>query len=86
MSALVIVHDVDDVDNWLKSPKRAGLFGPHGLSARTFVDPTDSHRVALFIEGASPADFEKIMQSEGIVDAMAHDGVRGDTLRMLEER
>lgn len=86
MPALVIVHDVDDVDNWLKSPKRAGLFGPQGLSARTFVDPTDPHRVALFIEGASPADFEKIMQSEGIADAMAHDGVRGDTLRMLEER
>jgi len=31
-------HEVDDVDHWLRSPKREQTFGPMGLTARTFVD------------------------------------------------
>jgi len=38
MPVLLIVHDVDDVDHWLKSPKRQELFGPRGFTVRTFVD------------------------------------------------
>ena len=45
MPALLVVHDVDDVDHWLKSPKREQLMGPRGFTVRTFVDPTDSNRV-----------------------------------------
>ena len=53
MSALLVVHDVDDVDHWLKSPKRQELMGPRGFTVRTFVDPTDSSRTGLIIEGAT---------------------------------
>ena len=28
MATMLILHDVDDVDHWLNSPKREELFGP----------------------------------------------------------
>lgn len=86
MPALLVLHDVDDVDHWLKSPKREELMGPRGFTVRTFVDPTDSSRVGLVVEGATLRDFEELMKSDSTAEAMKHDGVRPDTLRVLEER
>jgi len=86
MPALLVLHDVDDVDLWLKSPKRQELMGPRGFTIRTFVDPTDSSRVGLVLEGATLGDFEDLLKSDATADAMKHDGVRADTLRVLEER
>jgi hypothetical protein len=86
MPALLVVHDIDDVDHWLKSPKRQELMGPHGYTVRTFVDPADPSRVALIVEGATLQQFEELLKSEEALDAIEHDGVRADTVRMLEER
>ena len=86
MPALLIVHDVDDVDHWLKSPKREELMGSQGFTIRTFVDPTDSSRVGLIVEGATLEDFEELLKSEAASDAMKYDGVRAETIRVLEER
>jgi hypothetical protein len=84
--ALIITHDVEDVDHWLSSPKRQELMGPRGFSVRTFVDPTDPGRVGLVVEGATLEDFEGLMKDDSTGEAMKHDGVRPDTLRVLEER
>jgi hypothetical protein len=84
--ALLITHDVDDVDHWLRSPKRQELMGPRGYTVRTFVDPTDPGRVGLILEGATMQDFEELLKSDATAEAMKHDGVRPDTLRVLEER
>lgn len=86
MPALLILHDVDDVDHWLKSPKRQELLGPRGYTVRTFVDATESNRVGLVIEGATLQDFEELMKSDSTAEAMKHDGVRPDTVRVLQER
>ena len=86
MPALLVVHDVDDVDHWLTSPKRKELMGPRGYTVRTFVDPTDPKRVGLVVEGATLQDFDDILKSEDAAEAMKHDGVRADTVRVLEER
>ena len=86
MPALLVVHDVDDVDHWLKSPKRQELMGPRGFTVRTFVDPNDPGRVGLVVEGATLGDFEEMLKSAETAEAMKHDGVRPDTLRVLEER
>jgi hypothetical protein len=86
MSALLVVHDVDDVDHWLKSPKRQELMGPRGFTVRTFVDPSDPTRVGLVVEGASLEDFEALLKSAEAPEAMKYDGVRPDTIRVLEER
>ncbi|MGZ4508870.1 MAG: hypothetical protein ACXVX8_02110 [Blastococcus sp.] len=86
MPALLVVHDVDDVDRWLNSPKRKELMGPRGYTVRTFVDPTGPGRVGLVVEGASLQDFQELLQSDEAPEAMKHDGVRADTIRVLEER
>jgi hypothetical protein len=86
MPALLVVHDVDDVDHWLRSPKRQELMGPRGFTVRTFVDPNDSNRVGLVVEGASLRDFEELLRAPETPEAMKHDGVRPDTLQVLEER
>jgi hypothetical protein len=86
MPALLVLHEVDDVDHWLRSPRREQLMGPRGLTVRTFVDPTDSSRVGLIVEGATLVDFEELMKSDETADAMKYDGVRADTVRVLEER
>ena len=86
MPALLVTHDIDDVDHWLTSPKRKELMGPGGYTVRTFVDPTDPTRVGLIVEGATLEDFEDLLKSDDAVDAMKHDGVRADTVRVLEER
>jgi hypothetical protein len=52
MPTLLVFHEVDDVDHWLASPKREELFGPLGMTARTFRDPEGSNRVGLIVEGS----------------------------------
>jgi hypothetical protein len=86
MPALIVTHDVDDVEHWLRSPKRQELMGPRGYTVRTFVDPADPSRVGLVVEGATLQDFEELLKDGSTGEAMKHDGVRPDTLRVLEER
>jgi hypothetical protein len=38
MPTYLITHEVDDVDRWWSSPKRAEVFEPLGISLRTFRD------------------------------------------------
>jgi hypothetical protein len=85
MKTLMIFHEVDDVDHWLKSPKRHEFFGPLGMTARTFVDATQPNRVGLLVEVPSMELFQEAMESPGAADAMKHDGVRPDTVRVFTE-
>jgi len=78
-------HEVDDVDHWLNSPKRAEIFGPMGITARTFHDPEGSNRVGLIFEIPDMAAFQEFLQSEAGAEAMKHDGVRPETIVMLTE-
>ena len=50
MMTVMIFHEVDDVDHWVRSPKRDEFFGPLGMTHRTFVDPNKSNRVGLVVE------------------------------------
>ena len=86
MPALLIVHDIDDVDRWFTSTKRQELMGPAGYTVRTFVDPDDASHVGLVVEGATVEDFRELLESDAAAAAMEHDGVRPDTVRVLEER
>lgn len=86
MPALLVLHDVDDVEHWLQSPRREELMGPHGFTVRTFVDPTNPGRVGLVVDGATLEDFQGLLGSDAASAAMKHDGVRADTVRVLEER
>src|SRR4051812_26574378 len=80
---IMIFHEVDDVDHWLTSPKRHEVFGPLGITARTFIDPAQSHRVGLIVEVASMELFQEAMGSPAAAAAMSHDGVRPGSVQVF---
>lgn len=83
MATVMIFHEVDDVAHWVKSPKREEVFGPLGVTARTFVDPEKTNRVGLIADIPDMDAFQKLLQSEAGAEAMKHDGVRPETILML---
>jgi len=85
MRTVLAFHEVDDVDHWLSSPKREELFGPAGVSVRTFRDPQGSNRVGLILEVPDMGVLQELIQSEAAAEAMKYDGVRAETLLILEE-
>jgi hypothetical protein len=82
---MIAFHEVEDVDHWLRSPKREEIFGPLGIAVRTFVDPEKTNRVGLIAEIPDMAAFQALMASAPAADAMKFDGVRPATLVMLVE-
>jgi hypothetical protein len=85
MATYVITHEVDDVQNWLSSPKREEVFGPMGVTVRTFRDPDGSNKVALVAEIPDMDAFQEFMKSDAAADAMKNDGVNPETLVVLSE-
>jgi hypothetical protein len=85
MPTLMVFHEVDDVDHWLASPKREELFGPMGITARTFIDPEKTGRVGLIVEVPDMDTVQRALQSEEGAEAMRFDGVRPDTIVVLVE-
>jgi len=79
-------HDVKDKDHWLASPKREEVLGPLGVTnIRTFVDPQNPTRVAVLMDVADMDVVMGAMQTEAMAEAMAYDGVLGETLVILVE-
>lgn len=85
MPTLMVFHEVDDVEHWLSSTKRQDVFGPQGITVRTFIDPAKSHRVGLIVQVPDMETFQRIMESEEAAEAMKFDGVRPETMLMLVE-
>ena len=85
MATVLIFHEVDDVDHWLASPKREELFGPMGITVRTFRDPEGSKRVGLLAEIPDMDAWQTMLQSEAGAEAMKFDGVHPDTILALVE-
>jgi hypothetical protein len=85
LATYLAFHEVDDVQHWLSSPKREEIFGPMGITARTFHDPEGSNRVGLIVEIPDMAAFQEFMQSAAAAEAMKYDGVHPETLLILTE-
>ena len=85
MATHIAFHEVDDVDHWLSSSKRGDVFGPLGITMRAFRGPAGSNRVGLIAEIPDMAPFQEFMQTEAAADAMKADGVRPETLLILNE-
>ena len=80
MTTVIAFHDVDDVDHWLSSPKREEVFGPLGITVRTFVDPSGSKRAGLILDVPDMDKFQQVMATDVAAEAMSFDGVHADTL------
>ena len=85
MATYVITHEVNDVAHWLSSPRREEVFGPMGITIRTFRDPDGSKKTALIAEIPDIQAFQEVMKGEAAADAMKHDGVNPETLLSLSE-
>jgi len=85
MTMLIAYHEVDDRDHWLASPTRDEVFGPLGITVKTFIDPENPSRAGLLADVPDMDAFQAMMASQEGADAMAHDGVRADTLVLLVE-
>jgi hypothetical protein len=85
MATYLVVHDVDDVDHWLRSPKRQEIIGPMGVTGQLFTDTAKSHRVGLILDIPDMEAFQQLLQSPAGADAMKFDGVRPETIVIFEE-
>ena len=85
MTTVLAFHEVDDVDHWLRSPKREEFFGPLGITVRTFVDPGQSNRVGLIFTVPDLETLQTSLTTPAAADAMKFDGVRPETIVMLVE-
>ncbi len=83
MLTVLIFHEVDDVDHWVKSSRREEFFGPHGMTARAFVDPQGTNRVGLVAEVPSMDALQAALATPEAAEAMKSDGVRPETIVML---
>ncbi len=86
MPKLIATHEVNDVEHWLASPKRAEVFASVATNICTYVDPTHPNRVGVSMEVDDLSAFEAMVKSEVGAEAMKHDGVRPETLVVLIER
>jgi hypothetical protein len=85
VATVMVFHEVDDVDHWVRSPKREEFFGPLGITARTFIDPDQTNRVGLIVTVSDVDTLRTALATEGAADAMKFDGVRPGTVVMLVE-
>jgi hypothetical protein len=85
MPTVLAFHEVDDVEKWQGSPTRDEFFGSRGITHRTFTDQKDSNRVGLILEVPDVSVLGEIMDTDEAAAAMEHDGVRPETLVILEE-
>ena len=81
MTTLMITHEVNDVKHWLASPVREKVFGPMGITLKTFIDPAGSNLVGLVADIPDLDAFHKFMGTQTAADAMKQDGVRPKTLK-----
>jgi hypothetical protein len=85
MTMVIAFHEVDDRTHWLASPKRDEVFGPLGITHKTFIDPENPNRAGLVADVPDMDAFQAMLESEEGAAAMAHDGVKGETMVMLVE-
>ncbi len=90
MTTLIIYHEVQDGEHWAKAWRkgpnsRHELFAKYGVKARTFQDPQNHKYAGILAEVPDMKKFQSVMESEEGKKAMAEDGLKVETIRMLNE-
>jgi len=80
---VLAIHDVDDVEHWFNSPKRAEFFEARGMTATAFRDPSgDGKTVAVLIEAPDMETIEAALSTPEAAEAEKHDGVHMNTMKL----
>jgi hypothetical protein len=85
MPTLLVFHEVDDVDHWLRSPRRDEVWKPFQITGRVFHDPDGSNRVGVIVDVPDMDTFQQFIHSDQTAEAMSDDGVRPHTVLVLKE-
>lgn len=90
MKTILVFHEVEDGDHWANAwhhgaGGRHEMFGKLGVKARTFRDPKNRNSTAAMIEVPDMKAFEEFLASDEGQKAMAEDGLKVETMRVLEE-
>ncbi len=90
MSTVIFFHEVKDGAHWAKAwhkgpGSRHELFAKYGVTARTFRDPNNPNSTGLIAEVSDLKKFQAVLASEEGKKAMSEDGLKVETLRVLEE-
>jgi len=90
MTTLIFFHEVNDGNHWDRAWKkgpgsRHEMFAQYGLKARTFHDPGNPNYRGLMVEVEDMKAMLEILNSEEGKKAMAEDGLKVETLKMLTE-
>lgn len=81
---VIATHEVDDVDHWYDSPKRAEFFDRRGMKVTPFRDPEGASAVtAVLIETPDMETLQAALQTDEAQQAQQHDGVRRDTVKLF---
>ena len=90
MTTVIAFHEVKDGELWAKAWRkgpgsRYEMFAELGVTARTFRDPDNPNSTGLLLEVPDLAKLQAAVESDEMQQAMAEDGIKPDTLRMLVE-
>ncbi len=87
---MIIFHEVRNGENWAeawrKGPgSRQEMFARVGIKARTFRDPKNADSTGVILEVPDMAKCQRFLESDEAKKAMAEDGLKIETMRMLVE-
>ena len=80
MTLVIGYHEIDDSAHWLASPKREEVFGPLGITVRTFLDPENPNRAAVL---ADVSRHGRLSGSDAVPSRCRRDGLRRRSGRHL---
>lgn len=90
MTTVFVYHELNDGDRWAKAWRkgpnsRHELFARYGVKCRTFRDSENTKTAGVLLEVSDMKLFHAALESDEGKKAMAEDGLRVETMRMLNE-
>jgi hypothetical protein len=91
MPTVIVFHEVEDGERWAKAwhkgpGSRHEMLAEAGITAaRTFRDPGNPNSTGLIVEVSDMAKMQAFMEFDEGKQAMAEDGIKDETVRMLFE-
>ena len=81
---VIATHNVDDVEHWFNSPKRAEFFENNGMKVTAFRQPGGEETlVAVLIETPDMETLQSALATEEAKEAEKYDGVHEPTIKIF---
>jgi hypothetical protein len=90
MTTLIVFHEVEDGQAWASAwQKNVGsrhqMFAQINVTARTFRDSDNKNLTGVILDVPDMEQFKSFMESDEAQNAMQEDGIKIETLRILNE-